>query len=224
MNFYKNVLLRSVIASGLCMCGFIVIAILIGEHRITSFDTQITKGMGSVESASLTKVMIFFTMIGSGWPVAIITLGIVALLTYLGHRKELIVFVSIIVGSALFNSVLKLLFHRARPIVHRLIEANGFSFPSGHSMSAFTLYGLTTFFLWKHVQGPVSRALMIITGTALVLLIGASRIYLGVHYPSDVIGGYLASGAWLLITIAVYQHFLEERWESEQRSKRLAHG
>jgi undecaprenyl-diphosphatase len=197
------------------MCVFFGIVVLIGDHQIAVFDNALSNRITTLESIQLTRAMKFFTMIGSGIPVTIIAVVAGALFIYLGYRKELVIFSGIIIGSALLNVVLKLIFHRARPTVHRIIEANGYSFPSGHSMGAFTLYGIMTFFLWKHLPGRISRSIVLLLGIGIVVMIGLSRIYLGVHYPSDVIGGYLASGAWLLITISCYQRFLELRWNKK---------
>jgi undecaprenyl-diphosphatase len=134
----------------------------------------------------------------------------------LKHRTELILFIAIIVGSPILNELLKLLFHRARPDFHRLIKINGYSFPSGHAMSAFAVYGVLSFLLWRHIPTRWGRTLLIVTSIIMILTIGISRIYLGVHYPSDVIGGYFASGCWLAIAIWFYQRYLEKRFEQTE--------
>ncbi|MEH7018011.1 MULTISPECIES: phosphatase PAP2 family protein [Bacillus] len=146
--------------------------------------------------------MKFFTFIGSGLPVVFLTLAIILFLyKVLHHRRELILFVWVVIGSALLNWILKMIFHRARPTIHRIVDANGFSFPSGHSMAAFSLYGIVTFLLWRHVKSSFGRVILILISATMILAIGVSRIYLGVHYPSDVLGGYLASGTWLAASI-----------------------
>lgn len=216
LQWLKSLLIRPFVGAILLVCLFFGITVLIGDHQIIAFDNGITDRITGLESIQLTKTMMFFTMIGSGLPVTIITLGAAALFFYLGYRKELIIFAGVIIGSAILNVTLKLVFHRARPTVHRIIEANGYSFPSGHSMGAFTLYGIMTFFLWKHLPSRLSRSIVLLLGIGMVVMIGMSRVYLGVHYPSDVIGGYLISGAWLLMTISFYQRFLEVRWSKEK--------
>lgn len=86
-------------------------------------------------------------------------------------------------------------------------------------MAAFTLYGILIFLLWKHLPRRSARVLLITIGSAIILLIGGSRIYLGVHYPSDVIGGYLASGTWLAACIGYYQY----RAKRQLRNKVFSH-
>ncbi|MNP70769.1 Phosphatidylglycerophosphatase B [compost metagenome] len=90
-----------------------------------------------------------------------------------------------------------------------MIDVNGFSFPSGHSMAAFSLYGVMAFLLWRHTLTSIGRGVLIAFSVAMILMIGISRIYLGVHYPSDVLGGFLASGCWLSISIWFYQRYME---------------
>ena len=131
------------------------------------------------------------------------------LISFPGTPTGTSVLAAVIAGSTLLNTLLKLAFQRARPTIHRIIEASGYSFPSGHSMAAFSLYGGLAFLIWKHIPTAIGRVLMIIVSAAFILTIGMSRIYLGVHYPSDVIGGYFLSGSWLAICIWFYQRYAE---------------
>jgi undecaprenyl-diphosphatase len=92
-----------------------------------------------------------------------------------------------------------------------MIAVTGYSFPSGHSMEAVAFYAVLSFLLWRHLTTSFGRGLLIAFSTCIIFAIGVSRIYLGVHYPSDVIGGYLASGFWLSVTIWIYQYYMEKR-------------
>lgn len=187
--------------------GFGAVAIMIGNKRIVRFDEVYISAVQGLESPGWTSVMKFFTFIGSGEVVALLALVLVAFLyVVLKHRSELILFVWVTGGSGLLNIVLKLLFHRERPTLHRLIEETGFSFPSGHSMAAFAFYGIITYLLWRHITGRWGRSILVILCLLFILAIGISRIYLGVHYPSDVLGGYLASAAWLGLSIWIFEH------------------
>jgi len=196
----------------LCAIGFGVIAIGVSDRSIARFDDSIASFVQGLESPALTNLMKFFTFIGGGYPVVIVTAVVFVLLYYtLRHRNELVLFVWVVMGSALLNEALKLVFHRARPILHRIVEANGFSFPSGHSMAAFSLYGILAYLLWRHISTSFGRFALIVFSTAMILLIGISRIYLGVHYPSDVLGGFLASGSWLAAWIWYYNQYKNRR-------------
>ena len=104
-----------------------------------------------------------------------------------------------VVGALVLNQVLKFIIQRPRPDGFRLATASGFSFPSGHSMVAMAFFGLLAWLVWKYEADRRLRRLYA-TGFALVIvMIGVSRIYLGVHYASDVLGGFCLSMAWLAV-------------------------
>lgn len=196
--------------AALSLTVFALIALSVSDNQIHRFDDNLIGWVQGMESPGMTKWMQAFTWIGSGLPVIIITIiSMIVLYVFLRHRRELLFLAVVIAGSALLNALLKLAFQRARPTIHRLIEASGYSFPSGHSMAAFSLYGGLAFLIWKHIPTATGRVMMIIVSAAFILTIGLSRIYLGVHYPSDVAGGYFLSGSWLAICIWFYQRYLE---------------
>ncbi|MCD9024125.1 phosphatase PAP2 family protein [Cohnella silvisoli] len=199
-------LLSAYFLSIVAAIGFGVIALLIGRNKISVFDLSIISTVQGWENPALTTVMERFSWLGTTPVVVFLSIGILIFLAaILGHRKELLLFIAIIGGAPLLNSVLKSVFRRERPDIHRLAEEASYSFPSGHSMAAFALYGGLIYLLWRHVTSKAGRVLLVALGSIIVLCIGISRIYLGVHYPSDVIGGYLASGVWLSLSIGIFQ-------------------
>ncbi|WP_337099178.1 phosphatase PAP2 family protein [Paenibacillus sp. YIM B09110] len=216
MSLLNNVLFRSLVCSIVFLSLFIGLASLVGQQQIAVFDDHVAHYIQGFHSDSNTAIMKGVTTAGSGLYVVLIIGVIVITLFVIGYRRELFFFVGTIVGSSLLNVVLKLLFQRTRPDMNRIIDAAGYSFPSGHSMSAFTLYGLTIYFLWKHIRHIWLRIAALAIGIGMILMIGISRIYLGVHYPSDVIGGYLMSSVWLFAAIGWYEHYLEPRWRSNK--------
>jgi undecaprenyl-diphosphatase len=198
-----------------------LIALLISGNKTVNFDNSFSSFIHNFYSPVLTSIMKFFTFIGSGVVIAVIVvLMMILFYTVLNHRTELVLFMGVLVGSALLNVLLKTIFHRARPIINRIIDVNGYSFPSGHAMAAFTLYGILTFLLWKHTPTHWGRSLLILCSAFMIIMIGVSRIYLGVHYPSDVLGGYLASATWLVLSISTYQRYLERRKSNEENFAR----
>ncbi|MCM3631136.1 phosphatase PAP2 family protein [Paenibacillus glycanilyticus] len=212
----NTLLLRAFVITIVILFVFGWIAQLVSQRRIAAFDDAIIDVIRSNHSNAWTAWMKGFTELGSEFLVILIIVGFAVVLALIGYRRELIFYLGVIGCSALLNLLLKTVFQRARPDINRIVEASGFSFPSGHSMSAFTLYGITIYFLWKHLKYRWMRTVVILMGTALILMIGISRIYLGVHYPSDVIGGYLVSAAWLMMSIGLYERFLEKRWISRK--------
>lgn len=196
----------------ICTLGFVWTALNIQGNQIRHFDKIIIASVQRWESPSLTIVMKLFTTIGGGLPLILLMITVMVILhTFLGHRKELIFLAVVMLGSTLINWGLKTLFHRVRPDFHRLIEVAGYSFPSGHSMAAFSFYGALAYLIWSHIPSLLGRSSVIILSSLFVFAIGTSRIYLGVHYPSDVIGGYFVSGCWLILTIMLYDKYMRRR-------------
>jgi undecaprenyl-diphosphatase len=202
----------------ICLLFFILIAWMIGANRISSFDTKVIAAVQGLETPFLTHVMKFFTFIGS--TPLVITISIVILFSLykvLHHRSEITLFVVLLVGSAILNTLLKLAFHRQRPTLHRLIEETSYSFPSGHSMGAFSLYAGLAFLLWRHLPTQTARYTVIAVSIFMILAIGISRIYLGVHFPSDVIGAYCASGCWFALSVWYFQWYKENRYDKKHK-------
>ncbi|MBP1966657.1 phosphatase PAP2 family protein [Paenibacillus aceris] len=211
----KMQLTRALLISLLSAICFGVLALLISDKKLDQFDSGIISFVQGLESPALTSIMKFFTFIGGGFPVVVVTIILIFFLyKVLHHRRELILFIWVVIGSVILNESLKLIFHRARPMIHRIVDANGFSFPSGHSMAAFSLYGVVAFLVWRHIATSLGRGLLILVSIVMIVAIGVSRIYLGVHYPSDVLGGFLASGSWLAVSIWFYQRYQEKRFEA----------
>ena len=195
------------------LIGFSCIAVLISGQKIIQFDQTVISFIQGFESPTLTSIMKFFTYIGSFSVVVVIAIiAFLFLYFVLKHRIELVLFGTVILGTPIINQMLKQFFHRARPDLHRLIEIGGYSFPSGHAMNAFAVYGILAFLLWRHIPTRLGRTVLIMISTIFILMIGTSRIYLGVHYPSDIIGGYFASGFWLAISIWFFQKYKEKRY------------
>jgi undecaprenyl-diphosphatase len=210
MKTMKFGLSMALVTSVISAILFGLISKMIRESNTLNFDVTIISYIRGMESPLLTRMMTFFTEIGNGLSIVVITIIVmIVLYKFLDHRRELLFLAWVIIGSSLLNVMLKLLFQRERPTIDRLVEAIGYSFPSGHSMAAFSLYGALAFLIWKHITTVFGRVMVIIVSSLFIVTIGVSRIYLGVHYPSDVIGGYLMSACWLTSSIWFYQSYLE---------------
>lgn len=198
----------TLVTSLVSLIGFSMMVILIASERIASFDHTVITFIQGCEASSLTSIMRFFTFIGS-YDSMIVIILIVTIFLYiiLKHRLEIILLLTVVISTPILNGLLKQFYHRERPELHRLIEIGGYSFPSGHAMMAFAFYGILAFLLWRHIPSFTGRMVLILLSSLFILLIGISRIYLGVHYPSDIIAGYCASGFWLTIMIWVFQKY-----------------
>ncbi|MGD6903427.1 phosphatase PAP2 family protein [Bacillus infantis] len=194
-------------AALLCLFTFLFaeVADELKENELEAFDNIIINFVQSFISDQLTALMFSVTFLGSvKWLVFLAAAGGVILMIY--KKRALSVF--LLAGSgggALFNWLLKWIFKRERPDILPLLTESGFSFPSGHSMGSFIFYGASAYIL-VHLFSKISlKVLAVLANVMIILLIGLSRIYLGVHYPSDVIGGFLAGGAWLAACIIIFR-------------------
>ncbi|GEO06279.1 hypothetical protein AAE02nite_39430 [Adhaeribacter aerolatus] len=107
----------------------------------------------------------------------------------------------IALGSISLNLILKFLFDRERPLIPHLVQSYGLSFPSGHAMISASFYGLLIYLVWVNVKNPVGRWALVIALALFILLIGFSRVYLHVHYASDVLAGFAAGLLWVIIAV-----------------------
>jgi undecaprenyl-diphosphatase len=158
----------------------------------------------------ITPIMIFFTNIGSG---RIVTLGlIVAIIIFCLLKRyfyALILFLSVTFGEA-FVQLGKLLFHRQRPpTIYALVSESNFSFPSGHTFTAVSFYLLLFILITYFVKSKNLKILLITIGAIIALLIGTSRIYLGVHWFSDVLLSFALAFIWIRILLNFFKNRLK---------------
>lgn len=134
---------------------------------------------------------------------------LVAAVVMLAYRRRWIAAATVTVaslGAPLINVELKQLFHRGRPdYAIEFLAGTTWSFPSGHAMSSFVGFGIVAYFRYKHERDERRRALIVLATCLIIAAVGVSRLYLGVHYLTDVIGGYLAGAVWLLACIEAYR-------------------
>jgi undecaprenyl-diphosphatase len=186
----------------IAMMGFVRIASEIRESDTTAFDTAILKFIHRFESPFLDSFVPIATNLGGIIVVFLLTLITLALfILKREYRRAAMVAVSM-GGAVILNVVLKSVFERARPdLWDRLVNEASYSFPSGHSMMTAAL-GLTLIVvLWN------SRFRWWTVGASIlyILFVGSTRLYLGVHYPTDVVGGWLVSAAWVAASALLLQ-------------------
>jgi len=137
-------------------------------------------------------------------------IGLIVIATILSiaiKNKKLSLLVWINLGiSALINQILKYIIQRPRPTEYRIINESGYSFPSGHSMVSAAFYGFLIYLIYKNVKNKYLKYGLIILLSLLIIFIGTSRIYLGVHYTSDVLAGFLISISYLI----VFTHLMKD--------------
>jgi len=166
-------------------------------------DLYLTLHLQSFDNHFLLSFMDSISFIFGGWSSVLVVVIISIIVWWRIGRLEAIM---IPVGGllTLVNTALKLAINRPRPsadLVHILSREQGNGFPSGHAFFAIVILGLLAYFAFINLKNRVLRMLVLAGLIALILLIGTSRVYLGVHWPSDVIGGYLIGGAFLTALI-----------------------
>ncbi|CAM3870404.1 phosphatase PAP2 family protein [Cohnella lubricantis] len=212
----------SIILSILSLVGFGWAAYAVDQDRMKAFDDYFIRHVQGLETETLTKLLKAVTYIGTTVPVIVIMLIVIAILLATKRLwKESLFLVWVMLGEKLLNDAVKSWFARPRPTIHRLVEETDFSFPSGHAMASICLYGALLYFTWRFSSRRSGRIAAGVIAAAIVLLIGGSRIYLGVHYPSDVLGGYLLGGFWLAASAGIFQR-IADRTSRAQRSKESA--
>lgn len=198
-------------------CGYLFAEIadevFFESHQHLLADTYAQALVKNISSSGLTSVMRVIT--NAGAPItlgALSTLVGVVLLFQHSHRR-LCAFAAIMIGGWLLNVLLKDAFQRSRPDkALQLIHAGGYSFPSGHSMGSMLFFGGLAYVLFFSVQRHWAlRIAGVFFCLLAVLLIGASRVYLGVHYLSDVAGGFVAGLAWIGICITGTEAWIRMR-------------
>jgi undecaprenyl-diphosphatase len=168
--------------------------VLAGESM--AFDLWIRGTVHSWASPFLTKAMLGITMLGSEWVMLPLGTVLVWRLATLGHRRQAILLAAGSLGAELVSHILKLAFHRLRPpVFFGLSPAENYSFPSGHAFVGTVFYGLLAVILAEFYRRRRREAIALVLLT--VLLVGFSRVYLGYHYPTDVIGGWTCAAGWL---------------------------
>jgi undecaprenyl-diphosphatase len=144
-------------------------------------------------------------LFGGAGAVSLIVVSAILVWRRIGIKGALIVSISGV--STLFNEALKVLVGRSRPteeLVRVMVDERNASFPSGHSCLAVVILGILGYLIMERIQNKVFRRLFLALITAVILLVGVSRVYLGAHWPSDVIGGYLVGGLLLVFLIRLY--------------------
>lgn len=191
----------------ICIILFLSILEDVFEYETLALDYSVynivVKGM---RNPILTNVLKIITNLGSA--VALITITILSLIILKNKKIGLCITINLAL-STILNLLLKNIIQRPRPEGYRLIEETGFSFPSGHSMVNTAFYGLLIYLIIKNVKNQKLKYSLSLLISILILSIGFSRIYLGVHYTSDVLAGFLISIAYLIVFTTILHDILK---------------
>ncbi len=197
------------------------------QGNLDEFDEKVTAFIFSYRSPVLTTIVVAITELGSQWAYLILIPVITLILYYKGHSWRISLQAFLILLSTFFlNLGIKYLISRPRPDLEgRLIQVSegSFSYPSGHSMCALAFYGFNVYLIFKLVKNQWLRWSLIILQLLLILAIGASRVYLGVHYPTDVVAGFVVGAIWLALCIVILRsvNFYRKKREPAERIEEI---
>jgi membrane-associated phospholipid phosphatase len=202
-----KVLIIPVIISLVSLIVFIGLAFKQAGNQLTGFDQTVAEWIVAWRAPWLTGLMLAITQLGSASMIIIVlTVGTVAGLRR--WRRLDVIFLNLgTTGAYLLNEALKQIFRRVRPPLPWLGTAGGYSFPSGHSLVSMVVYGILAYLLLRNLKNLAWRSIFAAVLLMLPILIGISRIYLGVHYPSDVLGGWAFAIGWAGIGVAVVEGY-----------------
>ena len=201
--------MRKIIISCFFLVFFIINLVLVLTNHSFVIDNGVYNFLTTNHNVTMTNIFIILTFLGSTLYIVILNIAIFVY-TILRKKYQYSLFLANSLTSVLANNILKAIVQRPRPDVLRLVTETGYSYPSGHTMIAILFYGTIIYFLFKYkVKGK-----WLVTSVLVLLMIGiaVSRIYLGVHYASDVIGGILIAISLILITTTLHESLIEKEW------------
>ncbi|MFA7314769.1 MAG: LssY C-terminal domain-containing protein [Candidatus Magasanikbacteria bacterium] len=189
---------------------------IIKSEVITFVDIRVANLILLFRDSELIKFFTTVTVLGATKTAILITITSTLILWLIKKRTYIIPFLTTIIGSIIFVYLGKIFFHRPRPEFSVYLEKS-FSFPSGHATIAITLFGFLAYIMIREYQSWQTKVNIFFATLLLIFLIGFSRIYLGVHYVSDIWGGYLLGALWLIIGISISQYLFSKKITTEEK-------
>lgn len=206
--FKKNSIIE-IIFSLFFLAIFLFIATNFDNNSVNNIDFKVWYYINDIRSDFLNKVISNFTHLGDTYflvfLVAIVVL--VLIFKYKYYREAIWLIITTFLGAAILNKLLKNYYARPRPFVDNIItnvvDATGYSFPSGHSMGSIIVYLSIAYIISNKVENYNIKGLVYFFSITFSILICLSRVYLGVHYPTDVIAGYFLGLSWVIFAVFV---------------------
>lgn len=229
-GFYAAIGAYLAIGLGVSVAALLVfglLATLVAEGVTQRMDEAILLWMYEHSSPWLDKWAMKLTALGSTVVVVMMVVVSSALLWMSRHRWSVALLWVAMLGSAVLSSTLKAAFDRPRPELWERSAASAASFPSGHAMSAVVIYGTLAYLVARIEEGPKMRRVTLGVAAFVILIIGTTRLYLGVHYPSDVIAGYAVALGWATfcaLGIEAVRYFAGRKPEIARGERDLAEG
>lgn len=192
----------------LCLCIFIfaIFTYKIVTDKVIYVDYLYDFISDNIINDKLTSIIKVITNLSS--VIFIIVIATIAII-FIRNKRIKLLLASNLIGITIINNLLKVIIARDRPNINRLVNESGYSFPSGHSITSMVFYGYLIYLIYRYVDNKKIKVSLIIFLSLLILMIGFSRIYLGVHYTSDVMGGFLLGVVYLIVFISSTNKYLD---------------
>lgn len=192
----------------ICLIGFLALAEEVFHQEIMNGDIVGYDIVSKLFKFNVsTPIAKFITNFGG----AIFVISLTTILFFVIKDKKIGISIITNLGIVtILNQIIKFIMQRPRPTEFRIIEETGYSFPSGHSMVSMAFYGYLIYLIYRYIKNKYIKWSLIVLLSILICLIGISRIYLGVHYTSDVLGGFLLSISYLVVYISLIKKILSE--------------
>ena len=199
----------------ICLIGFLALAEEVFHQEIMNGDIVGYDIVSKLFKFNVsTPIAKFITNFGG----AIFVISLTTILFFVIKDKKIGISIITNLGIVtILNQIINFIMQRPRPTEFRIIEETGYSFPSGHSMVSLAFYGYLIYLIYKYINNKHLKRTLIIILSVLICIIGVSRIYLGVHYTSDVLGGFLISFAYLIIYIELVNKFVLEKNKDDRK-------
>lgn len=195
------------IISFICLVIFAFIAINVYNGNVMDSD-GIIYGFINEYFINDRVTPVIKVITGIGDTICIVIITIICFIIFRDKKINLSIIINLII-SVILNNLLKIIFMRPRPNINVLVQENTYSFPSGHSMISLAFYGYLIYLIYYYVSNKNLKWGLICLLSIVIFFIGFSRIYLGVHYVTDVIGGFCFSIVYLIVYISIYKKIIK---------------
>lgn len=194
---------------GLCLILFITIMIFVVIKKDLYIDEYVYSLISKLRSSDMTNIIKIITNIGGTIIITVVT--ILSLFIFRNKKINICIILNLLGIFILNNVLIKNIIARGRPSGINIIEENGYSFPSGHTAISTVVYGYLIYLIYNYVSNKKLKYVLISILSIIILVVGLTRIYLGVHYTSDVLGGYLLGISYLLMFTYVTRNYIKEK-------------
>ena len=194
---------------GLCLILFITIMIFVIIKNDLYIDKYGYNLISKLKNENMTNIIKIITNIGGTIIIAVVTM--LSLFIFRNKKINTCIILNLLGIFILNNVLIKNIIARDRPTGINIIEENGYSFPSGHTAISTVVYGYLIYLIYNYVSNKKLKYVLISILSIIILVVGLTRIYLGVHYTSDVLGGYLLGIVYLLLFTYISDKYIKEK-------------